>query len=79
VLVKAKRNSIVEFSNDGLTLCLIIAIAIGMPGANITEVLGKGLAEVRRGNPNLVEDTKRTTKLVEILGVTLERVGRAHS
>ena len=58
MLVKAKRNKVIEFSNDGLTLCLIIAIAIRMPGANITEVLGVGLVEVRRGNPYLIEDTK---------------------
>ena len=77
--MKARRNSAIEFSDDGLTLCLIIPIAIVMPGANNTEVLGRALAEVRWGNPNLVEDTKRTTKFVEILGVTLEWVGRGRS
>ena len=79
VLVRARRNKAIEFSDDGLTLCLIIVIVIGMPGANITEVLRIGLVEVRRGNPYLIQDTKRMTKFVEILGVTLEWVGRACS
>ena len=56
--MKARRNSAIEFSDDGLTLCLIITIAIGMPGANITEVLRIGLVEVRRGDPYLIKDTK---------------------
>ena len=51
MLVKVGRNEVVEFSDDTLTLRLIIVVVCGMPGSNITKGLWIGLAKVRRVDP----------------------------
>ena len=47
VFVKARRNKVVEFSNDTIVFRLIIAVMCRVAGADLTEIFGVGFAEVR--------------------------------
>jgi len=47
VLVELRRDEVVELSNKTIALCFVVAIALGVPGADLTETLGIGLAKVR--------------------------------
>ena len=79
ILVKARRNEVIKFSNNPLTLCLVIPIVCRVPRANIAEIIRIGLVKVRWVDPQLIENTECTTKSIKILGMVLEWVREACS
>lgn len=72
--MKVRRNKIIEFSNDAGMLGLIITITSWVLWANMAKVFRVGLAKMRWANPYFIENTKETTKLVELFAVLLEWV-----
>jgi hypothetical protein len=72
IVVEVKRNELIEFSDNTITLDLIAAIMCGVLGANLMEVFRVGLVEVVWVNPYLIEDMERMAKLVKVFAVLLK-------
>jgi hypothetical protein len=72
IVVEVKRNELIEFSDNTITLGLIAAIMCGVLGANLMEVFRVGLVEVVWVNPYLIEDMERMAKLVKVFAVLLK-------
>lgn len=72
VFMKARGDKVIEFSNDAIVLGFVTVVTGWVPRANLAEIFGVGLAEVRWANPNLVEDAEEATELVKLLAVLLK-------
>ena len=76
ILMEVEGDKFVEFGNNAVAFGLITAVTFCVPGANLTEALRVGLAEVEFANPYLIENAKETTKLVKLVGVSVEWILR---
>ena len=68
-------DEVIDFSNDCLTLRLLVAIALRMPRADLLEALRKWLGEVSRARPYLVENAERTAKLIKLFCMAHKGIG----
>ena len=74
--MKLGRDELVELSDNAVLLQLVVVIVCRVSGTNLAEVFGVWFTEMVRMDPDFVECTEMTAKLIEVLLVLVERIGR---